>query len=455
MDNALKVHLSSNFRKITKGEKIFIYNSLSGGGLVVNQDGMEIIKLISNGLNPGEINEIFDAPALDAFVSNLIEKNLLFERQEKRDKLEYFFNEKFIRSGGLVRNLRLNITEACNLNCTYCFEKNLNGYGKNRMMTWPTAKKSLTQFMDLISKNNHRDASIRFFGGEPLLNWPLMEKCLKYVKEKIDSSLRISFIVNTNGTLITDQLARKLSKYGVDVNISLDGLAKYNDKFRKFKSGEGSFKKTDNGIDLLIKNKCRFGIAAVLSDQNYSHIEEFIDYCADKISKSEFDFIVGLTPICRVERTCVDSLPVKEKVKYLVSAVRYARQKGIYLAGGMTHFTLKRIFTTKNDVFYCGGVGSELTVDPAGTVFPCSALDIKLGSIENLNDVFNSNQYKKLVSRTVGNIKHCRRCDIEYFCAGGCAADAATFGGDIFGPIPDCDFKKLLFKELIKEQLLS
>jgi len=117
-------------------------------------------------------------------------------------------------------------------------------------------------------------------------------------------------------------------------------------------------------------------------------------------------------------------------------------------------FPLNALLGLKATGAYCNAVsGEEICVYPGGDVYPCGALNIKMGNIENFNAIFKTTQYADLVKRVTGNIPACKGCDIEAFCSGGCAADASRDGNDIFSPAKNCQFEQLIFKALVKDYL--
>lgn len=121
----------------------------------------------------------------------------------------------------------LMITHSCNLNCVYCFEK----YKSNKHMAFETAQKILQlEFDNYISSNknssNKRRLAIELFGGEPLLNFTLIEQITTWVKS-LNLSFEYIFQITTNGTLFTDKIKKWLieNKDIVRVVLSVDGSA--------------------------------------------------------------------------------------------------------------------------------------------------------------------------------------------------------------------------------------
>lgn len=454
MEQNTQFYLSPNFRKVEKGNKAYIYDTLAGNGIVANKDSLKVLELLDHGKDLEQLKLEFDIANLKSFIENMTKRKFLIPKGKSPPVYRHNVSEEKAVSGELIKHLRLNVTEACNLDCTYCYEKVTNIFLKRRKMSWEIARKSLDAFFDLIITHKHDNISIRFFGGEPLLNWTIVEKSLNYVAAMDLSGIKVQYLLNTNGTLFNDDIARTIHEHKVRVSLSLDGVGDHHDKFRKFKSGKGSFDIIDKNIDMLIKNKCSFGCAVVLSDQNYPHLIELIDYIIQKKVQTGYNFSVNFSPLCRTERDGLDSVEPSKKIDYLIEAIKHARDNQVHSFGGLTHFPLNKIIYGVGGV-YCGGMGMELSVNPNGEVYPCSGLDIKLGTIDKFKSILTSPAYRQLTQRRAGNLPNCRGCDIEGFCAGGCAADTMLTSGDLFGKCIDCEFQVGAFKALIREYLLN
>ena len=145
-----------------------------------------------------------------------------------------------------VNAIFLSLTERCNLKCSYCtyYYKYHSGYIPKKM-NWEVAKKAI----DLIAKNNTPILSIGFYGGECLLEFPLIEKCVEYAK-KISYGRKLRFSLTTNGILLKEMKIRRfLSKHSFDVLLSLDGPAIINDRYRN-NDGVYSYEKVINSLKM-------------------------------------------------------------------------------------------------------------------------------------------------------------------------------------------------------------
>lgn len=152
----------------------------------------------------------------------------------------------------VCRNVTFQITNACNLQCSYCYEH----HKSTEKMTLETGKKIVDYLLDLYEKNdsdfinqNTRAVVLDFIGGEPLLEAPLIEKICDYWfaecwRRKIPLApfTRISFA--TNGQLWFSPEAQSLfAKYHelMSVTVSIDGVQELHDMYRLDEAGKGSF----------------------------------------------------------------------------------------------------------------------------------------------------------------------------------------------------------------------
>ncbi len=149
-----------------------------------------------------------------------------------------------------LKGLYLNITSKCNLACSYCVfggdYSHLNDLDELEM-TWETARKAMDFFLLQASKEG--DLGLDFFGGEPLLSFPLVKRIVNTLKGEVaqrNQQLRIA--ISSNGTVINEQIIDFLIENDIFLQISLDGEKCIHDSKRRFKSNNiGSF-------DVILKN---------------------------------------------------------------------------------------------------------------------------------------------------------------------------------------------------------
>ncbi|WP_242855675.1 radical SAM protein [Ruminiclostridium josui] len=180
-----------------------------------------------------------------------------------------------------VQFLILQVTQSCNLRCDYCtYSGSYNNRvhtGKN--MSWELAKKSIDYLY--THSNEIEKVRISFYGGEPLLRFDLIKKCVEYVKETYPDRIT-NYGITTNGTLLSGEIAEFLINNHFSITISLDGSKKEHDANRKFVNGEGSFDTIINNIKEISKynkdfiNNIRFN--TVLNPKSdYGAVRNYFD----------------------------------------------------------------------------------------------------------------------------------------------------------------------------------
>lgn len=122
------------------------------------------------------------------------------------------------------RVCKLVLTYACNLNCTYCFEK-FKTNNPSKYMGLDTAKKVIAREIESIERDGKFDGlSITLFGGEPLLRFEMIKAFCEWLWE-FDTKVRYTVSITSNGTLLTadkkDWFKRHKDK--ISLRLSIDG----------------------------------------------------------------------------------------------------------------------------------------------------------------------------------------------------------------------------------------
>lgn len=120
------------------------------------------------------------------------------------------------------RTCTLMITQRCNLNCSYCYER----FKSHRSMDFSTAKRCLEEELRCVESEKQRFSwlLVELFGGEPLLNFPLIQEVVAWARESVHS-VPLMFMIITNGTLLTDSVREwfRNNKDMIVLTVSYDG----------------------------------------------------------------------------------------------------------------------------------------------------------------------------------------------------------------------------------------
>ena len=170
------------------------------------------------------------------------ERDRLVTLQQRIEGVDYrpVFETKTLKNGkdDPLSMLLLEVTEQCNLSCTYCIYSdqypNERPPSSNRM-SFETAKSAI----DELVPRSKRNALIGFYGGEPLLNIDLIKQVMTYAKDSFPSKDLIFSM--TSNFIHADKYIPDIVDNGMYVNLSLDGPRDIHDKFRRTNGGEPTY----------------------------------------------------------------------------------------------------------------------------------------------------------------------------------------------------------------------
>jgi uncharacterized protein len=168
-------------------------------------------------------------------------------RDEKGIFLSFRPTEVLLPTGHFVREkldecreqMILCVTEDCNFRCSYCV---FGGTYPNfplrsaKAMEWDVARRAIDEF--LAHSRQSKSRVISFYGGEPLLNLPLIRQCVSYVKSKQPPGEKVRFATTTNGSLLKGEAAAFLGRERFMVVVSLDGPPDMHDLHRRTATGK-------------------------------------------------------------------------------------------------------------------------------------------------------------------------------------------------------------------------
>ena len=255
----------SNFLVFDKcDDGYLVYNTLTKQFLLLNED---------------EYNEIINPSNLgcknkDFFVQSLLWVPEFFNEIEFYGQLRDFM----IKVGKVdyIDTFTVLTTTKCNARCFYCFERGCNQVD----MTEETAVE-LAEFM--IKKSNGRKINIKWFGGEPLCNYKIIDIICKYFKER---NVKYASKMVSNAYLFDDEIiakAKELWKLGV-LQISLDGTEKVYNRVKNYiNPGEESpFIRVINNIALLASNDIKVSVRLNMDIHNKDDLFELSEFLIER-----------------------------------------------------------------------------------------------------------------------------------------------------------------------------
>lgn len=308
------------------------------------------------------------------------------------------------------------ITHKCNLRCKHCYQEE---YGKD--LAFENLYHIFCQIKSFVREHNYK-GHINFTGGEPFVSphlWRLFDLC---------EGEQITFGILTNGTLLTEEIARKLATYkGLSfVQISIDGSREKHDSIR----GTGNFDKAFRAIKLLRKTGISSMVSFTLSKENNDELRKVIRICERaKVDRFWTDRLIPMgsneLDILSTEeyRSCLDILSYEirrsKRLPWIKTTIHNNRALQFLCDCG------KRT----SSVYECSAGKQLLTILADGTLLPCRRLPIEIGNLlmENMSTLMaESEVIAKL--RQNEEPQECQNCLFHKQCKGGakCLTYAVT-----------------------------
>jgi sulfatase maturation enzyme AslB (radical SAM superfamily) len=270
-----------------------------------------------------------------------------------------------------VRTLTLASSSDCNLRCIYCQESSAKtgSYGIGRMsMPTDTALRSI----DVLFEKFPHIYDIEFFGGEPLLNLHLIKEVCHYITNELGRP--IWYGINTNGTIMSEEILTLAKEYNIHFLISFDGPKRVHNVCRRTASGRGTYGKIittmkalqDNNIPLMVlctlnANHSEFSFAEILDG-----LTEYTPYYQIRGVKNVSSPSIAL-----------DMLPpatlIKMGVQYADTLIEaLCREEFRYYDNFLNK--ISEILHNSDPWKYCCDALTRIWLFPNGALYPCGML---------------------------------------------------------------------------------
>ncbi len=383
----------------------------------------------------------FDSEKLEEAIEEieyLINEDLLFSEDE-HFKLPQYNKEN------IVKAMCLHVAHDCNLRCKYCFASQGDFKGDRSLMDYETGKKAL----DFLLKNsgNRKNLEVDFFGGEPLMNFDLVKKLVKYGREEEKKyNKHFRFTITTNGMLLNEEIEDFINENMDNVVLSIDGRKSINDEMRPTINDKGSYDIIVPKFQELISKR---------GDKDYFIRGTFTNENLD-FSKDLKDFYDS-----GFKKTSIEPVVTDEKEPYAIREEHLDKILNEYEKMSKDYIELRK--KDKDFSFFhfiidlsqgpcivkrtvgCGAGSEYVAVTPQGEIYPCHQFvgekEFLLGDVDRgivnteLRDTFkNSNVYTN---------EDCPTCWARYYCSGGCHANAYYSNNDLSKPYKvGCEMEK-------------
>src|SRR5713101_5023713 len=283
------------------GDEVFLMNTLTDAQLVVSTDVAALLDRAAKGEFGGTTMpgppEDSERDAWDV----LLENGFLVEnRANDRRALDDYLTG--VKSNTDELNVTLLTTLQCNFACDYCFQGDHGDYNLHAdKMSLETAGRVGDWLERELDRVRPERFVFTFFGGEPLLNLPVMYVLAERMWNATQAR-GVSMLVNiiTNGLMLTPAVVDRMLPYGLNgIKITLDGDRDTHNRMRPLRGGQGTFDRIVENIR-RVAGRCRISIGGNFDESSVDSYPALLDFLqeqdfADKLVR------VNFKPIIRAE----------------------------------------------------------------------------------------------------------------------------------------------------------
>ena len=428
-------------------DEVFMMNTLTDAQLVVSADVAALLDSVG-------VDDLTGCDAAERDALALLHENgfIVENREADRRALAQYLGE--VKSDTSELNVTVLTTLQCNFACSYCYQGDHGDYNERaERMSMETARQTVSWMTRQLDRVRPEKFILTFFGGEPLLNMPVMYELAERMWDATaERSVPMFVNIITNGLLLTPAVVDRMLPYGLNgIKITLDGDRDAHNRMRPLRGGQGTFDRIVENIR-QVAGRCRIAIGGNFDESTVDTYPALLDFLkeqefADKLVKVNFKPIVRAEPVKPKGIIPLTPVGAKESLKGTcmtsVGSGAGARCDSCNVLDDKMSFlreeTKRHGFPTHDGVHNgpCHVHKQHAhTIGPDGSLYACPGftgqLAMSVGHIDGRSESWRESALERFLR--LSPWKECGDCAFIPVCAGGCVAASYSQLGDMNAP---------------------
>lgn len=412
------------------GDAVALYHSLRMKPVYLSKKALESLQAW---LASSFCDKIENAPEeISAEVHELAKFKILTQSEDEDDRVLQFVKSKI--PAPAVNVCYMIMSEQCNLACKYCFlgnndcEKRSNFLLEN--MSVETAEKAIKFFIRQIRESGldmeENKPVLIFYGGEPLVNFNVLEYVAKRInelrsEERCIRNIEMSMV--TNGLLLDEVRINRLRELGVAIAISIDGFTEETNSMRIDLAGIPVFSRILAKLDLCKKMGVDVSLSVTLSEETIKSTKDILKL-VDAYGVKAFGFNIMMSSDTFVLPQSYN----EAAAQFIIDEFIELRERGIYedrMMRKLKSFSKAQVYFSD-----CAATtGGQIVIAPNGQVGICHGfLHDKQYFVAHINDddfvAVKDDTFIEWSQLTPINHEECLDCPALGICGGGCPVNA-------------------------------
>jgi uncharacterized protein len=340
----------------------------------------------------------------------------------------------------------LHVTQACNLNCAYCYVRK-----RPSTMSVEVGRRAVDRLVETATHHGYTTLKLKYGGGEPTLNFPVIQAVhARVVRRGQQEGLGLEEVVLTNGVGVSDAVLDFIAQAGMRLMVSLDGGAGTHDRIRARRDGRSTYAAVVDTVERALARGLRPNISITLTSLNLDGVQDAVAFALERDLAFNLNFyregscaeLAGAQGAMRVPSPLVPS-PAS-----LTAALLQAF--GLVEACPAYSWSLSSVLDrTRLDVSHsypCSAGRDYLAIDTDGGVSACQMLLEEPWSDLAQEDLLSVlRQRGQGIFQPVDERSTCRACVWRTACSGGCPLMQESVLHDRY-----CQVYRTLFPELVR-----
>lgn len=332
-----------------------------------------------------------------------------------------------------VLTVWLHVTNACNLDCPYCYVRKSSAY-----MNDDVGIQAVEKIFQTAQRYGFKGIKLKYAGGEAALHFDLIRKMAEHAQKiALQTGLALDQVVLSNGTLLRAKDVAWMLENRIRLMISLDGRGEVHDRMRPTRNGKGSFSKVNYTVDhVLLPAGLRPSISITVTRINYTGVSDAVRWALERNLQVSLNFY-------RHPLTSKIDLAAEEEalIQGMLDAYRVFEE--FLPEQPFFNGLLDRVRAGRHS-YACGIASSYLVITHEGKVAQCHMLLDHPDAPPMSDDLLAQVKHGPIQMVSVDEKSICSTCQYRYFCAGGCPLETYRTTGRWDVPHPSCRVYKTL-----------
>lgn len=434
---------------IVEGYSYFLNPKGHFGAIVLFGEGLDVLQGCRNNSRVQEIQNSLpwakeDPSKFTKILTSLAEREFII----LDDAFTQQVRDGFKRNAKRQMMVWLQLTDACNLGCEYCYIRK-----RPARMELPLTKRLVSAIVRDSQEAGFDKVVFKLAGGEPTLCWPIGKSLIDWAEETFgETTPLVRFHIITNGTLLPQSLVDYLRAGKLGISLFLDGVEAWHNKTRRYHDDTGSFKDVDRTIETLLAAGISPQILTTVTDVNVDGLTELAEYNIARDLNFRFSFYRGVIT-SPIELANNDARLIRALEKCYAWIGEHLPRQSLYVSHRFGDMSLQ-----VPKVRGCGVGVNGMTIATDGQVSTCQyEMANSLGNALTADSVslILKEGEQELAKSHVDKIPGCQECKWRYICGGGCAFQTKYNYGTFQHTSPYCEVYKAILPIVVELHALQ